>query len=642
MRALVLATGLLLCAAAEASAAEATVAVLPLDKAAASEVYDGLGTALAGMLVTDLSQVPGLALVERQRLDDLLSEVKLAKAGFLDPKTAQKLGKGVGAQFVVVGSYSVVAKAFLLDARIVQVETGRIVQAAKGQGTVDDFVAVEKDLVEGLLDGLSVKLTSGQKRRLYVQAPTEKFSAFSAYGEGLARKAQGKDAEARKAFERALALDPRFEAARGALSQIRAVVSEAKAAARAEQAEYRDVSHAKVMAAYPSELSRKPGFTDDMASLAGFAMRLMVLENEARHCERVDEMMHYLDRVGWQVREPQRGPGERRLRATVRDQAKALEFRRLDSSVAPNDAARQNPGGRVAIFTSTYAFLIGDDRVNPHRESSGLAGAIIACHPPKARLQKLEALAAAARQRGKGHLMGARRGNFDLETSLDLLWAWQHAQALGANAALSARTKAVLARVEDDPGAKREMLRYIEHVLRMADMHQMHQTRRLGQEEAVLVRAMRGLAAVDSSVVSKKGPYCTHLVKTLRPQAKGWTRRWDKDTARENVEFALDRAGPMYGSLRDMGCLVGEKARFSDALDLHDLLANISRYARPDKKDDDTCLSAFQTAEQLATPEMRGHLENNPAQMGPALAHGYLMTLHGVLLGQGCVFIEAR
>lgn len=60
-----------------ALAEEMTLAVLPLDKAAASEEYAGLGKALAGMLVTDLSAVPGIKLVERERLQALLDELEL-------------------------------------------------------------------------------------------------------------------------------------------------------------------------------------------------------------------------------------------------------------------------------------------------------------------------------------------------------------------------------------------------------------------------------------------------------------------------------------------------------------------------------------------------------------------------------------
>jgi TolB-like protein len=632
---LVVALGLLVAVRAGAEA-PATLAVLPLEQGAASEAYQGLGTALAGMLVTDLSGMPELTLVERQRLDALMGELKLAEGKFLDAKTAQKLGRGLGARYVVTGSYSVVGPKFLLDARVVEVETGRILQAASSHGTVDDFVAVEKDLVEDLLQGLSVKLSSADRRKLYVQAPTEKFEAFSAYGEGLARQRKGDMVAAQRAFERALAVDPRFEGARTALASMQSTVATARAAQRAEEVRYRDAAHGKVLDAYPSELIRPAGQVDDADALAGLALRWMVLENEDRHCERLEELMHYLERVDWQVRLPGRTPGGQTLQQRVDAAAEAHGFDRLSSEVATTEAARQSPRARLGILESTYAFIVGGDRARPHSESSGVIGAIQGCLAPAEQLTRLDALLARAKAKEVDFRFGTGSGNFDLGTSISLYWCWVHAKHLGASAALSKRTEGLLKQVEDDKDAKKELLGLVEHMLQLAGLFEMHQLRRLGQPQAALVRAMEGLAAGDAAVVRAEGPYCGHLVKTLQPQAKAWTKRWEKAKSPFDVDFALDQAGPNVGALEAMGCLVGRPGRFKDAAELHHLLSDIGRYARPDKRDDDACIAAFQSAETIASPMMAQQLEQTPS-VGPALAHGYLMTLYASLVGQGCV-----
>ena len=167
------------------AAAARTVAVLPLDEAAGSVAYAGLGRALAGMLVSDLSKAPELQLVERQRLDALLAEISLGEGGFLDPKTAQQLGKGVGAELVVAGSWSVVGETFLLDARVVEVGSGKVLAAVDAQGQAADFVSVEKELVEALLAAVSVELSGSARRQVLGSAPTEDFEAFRTYGAGL-------------------------------------------------------------------------------------------------------------------------------------------------------------------------------------------------------------------------------------------------------------------------------------------------------------------------------------------------------------------------------------------------------------------------------------------------------------------------
>src|SRR5688572_24780539 len=65
----------------QASAAErVTVAVLYFDNNSADPQYDVLQKGLADMLVTDLSQVESLQVVEREKLQQLVDELKLQRS----------------------------------------------------------------------------------------------------------------------------------------------------------------------------------------------------------------------------------------------------------------------------------------------------------------------------------------------------------------------------------------------------------------------------------------------------------------------------------------------------------------------------------------------------------------------------------
>ena len=120
---------------------------------------------------------------------------------------------------------SIVGTVFVLDARIVRVESGEILDAASASGTLDDFVSVEKELVEAILEEIEVTLSASDRRKIYVQTPTERFDAFASYGEGIAHRDEGRLDKAKKAFESALELDPEFEAARASLSDLRDVLA---------------------------------------------------------------------------------------------------------------------------------------------------------------------------------------------------------------------------------------------------------------------------------------------------------------------------------------------------------------------------------------------------------------------------------
>ena len=51
---------------------------------------------LADMLITDISNVKSLKIVEREKLESLLKEIGLDEWKFINPNTAQKLNKGLG------------------------------------------------------------------------------------------------------------------------------------------------------------------------------------------------------------------------------------------------------------------------------------------------------------------------------------------------------------------------------------------------------------------------------------------------------------------------------------------------------------------------------------------------------------------
>lgn len=103
-----------------------TLAVLPFRNNTGDPALDALGSTLAELASNKMEAAPGLRLVERQRISDVLSELKLEMMGVTDPQTSLKVGKLIGVQRLVFGSFSVVDQATILTIRMVNVETGEI------------------------------------------------------------------------------------------------------------------------------------------------------------------------------------------------------------------------------------------------------------------------------------------------------------------------------------------------------------------------------------------------------------------------------------------------------------------------------------------------------------------------------------
>jgi TolB-like protein len=142
-----------------ASVAKPTIAVLTFDNNTGATDYDALGKGMSAMMITDLSSVDDIQVVERERMQDLLKEMEMQRTQYFDSTTAARAGKLVGAQYVVVGSMAAVRPSMRIDTRIVRVETGEIVKAAKVVGKEDKLFDLEQKLANELIDGLPVALS---------------------------------------------------------------------------------------------------------------------------------------------------------------------------------------------------------------------------------------------------------------------------------------------------------------------------------------------------------------------------------------------------------------------------------------------------------------------------------------------------
>ncbi|TBR24328.1 hypothetical protein EPO15_04300 [bacterium] len=109
-------------------AAPTRVAVLPFRGLDPS--LDAEGEAISERLLSYLYGRDGVVLIERSRLQQVMSEMSLGQTGALDAKSAAELGRLSGAQALVVGTVSRAPKGLDLSARVVDVASGRLLAAA--------------------------------------------------------------------------------------------------------------------------------------------------------------------------------------------------------------------------------------------------------------------------------------------------------------------------------------------------------------------------------------------------------------------------------------------------------------------------------------------------------------------------------
>ena len=190
-----------------------TVAVMTFRYTGSDSTFRPLERGLAALVVTDLSRVRQLKIVERARLQALLDELQLSASGRTDIATGARSGRLVRASEVVQGQSSVGAPSqFRMDATVVRATDARVTASGSNGDQVDALFDVEKAVVFQLLEKLAITLTPAERVAIS-ERPTHNIEAFLLYSRGLGAADGGDFAAAAGFFTAAVRRDPGFGAA---------------------------------------------------------------------------------------------------------------------------------------------------------------------------------------------------------------------------------------------------------------------------------------------------------------------------------------------------------------------------------------------------------------------------------------------
>lgn len=200
------------------------IAVFPFENGGSygqdKENFDALQVGLQQMLITEFAQNAQLRIVERGRIKELLAEQDLGAAGRVDANTAARIGKLIGARYVILGGFIDFYGDFRIDARIVNVETSELVKVEK--------VSDKRDKLYGLLVNLANQVTRGLNlpalprealdQRQSREVPAE---AVTLYSRALLYADRGDTQRAAELYNRAIEVFPDYTEAKEGLRQLR-------------------------------------------------------------------------------------------------------------------------------------------------------------------------------------------------------------------------------------------------------------------------------------------------------------------------------------------------------------------------------------------------------------------------------------
>jgi TolB-like protein len=181
---------------------------------------DPLQKGIAVMLITDLSKVKGLTVVERIRLQALVEEMKLGASGLVDQKNTSDVGKLLGAHWLVGGNLlSGQASVLQIKSNVLDVPKGQISGQPDAEGMLDDLIRMEKDLVFETIKILKIEPTSQELVELKKPLTTN-INALLDFSRCIDQSDRGNYQEAAGFCKAALAADPLFGLALTTLQEL--------------------------------------------------------------------------------------------------------------------------------------------------------------------------------------------------------------------------------------------------------------------------------------------------------------------------------------------------------------------------------------------------------------------------------------
>ncbi len=200
---------------------ENSLAVLNFQQLGGSSEFAPLSRGLADMVITDLSQVRALTVVERSRMQTLMNEMGLGQSGLVEETSAPRVANLLGARTVLQGSFlDLNSKEIRLDANLTQVQTQQSKVVGTATGELARFFRMEKNLVLRVLQQMNIRPTPAEEQAI-MTIPTENLLAFLAYCRGLEARDRGDYDKAEQEFREAVSQDQKFAPAQRQLDQTR-------------------------------------------------------------------------------------------------------------------------------------------------------------------------------------------------------------------------------------------------------------------------------------------------------------------------------------------------------------------------------------------------------------------------------------
>jgi curli biogenesis system outer membrane secretion channel CsgG len=199
-----------------------------------AEEFQPWEVGLSSMLTTDIESIGLFNIISKERMKDVMKEQEIQMTGLVDEKEIVRVGKLMGASYILAGSFTEMNGMMRMESQVYSVEKGIQLGTAAVQGKTGDFFDLEKQLVTKVSDFLNVVLTEDEQVVIKAKVETKSVEASLSNYKGEIELAKAKELEetgkkaealklkqvAKEEFQKALKEDPNYEKAKQNLAKI--------------------------------------------------------------------------------------------------------------------------------------------------------------------------------------------------------------------------------------------------------------------------------------------------------------------------------------------------------------------------------------------------------------------------------------
>ena len=194
------------------------VAVMDFENLTGEKSLDPYTVGISETLSTELAYVQGLTLVARNRVNEAIQELQPGRTGIVTVRTAREIGKLIGADSLIAGSFQKVGDKVRLTASVFDAETSLVVRTpAMVDGAFNDLFQLQAELAKQLAVAIPGTMTEADRKyfegTIVSGATGRGLEAFEAFSAGLYFLRNDLAADALSKFDRTLAIDHNYPGA---------------------------------------------------------------------------------------------------------------------------------------------------------------------------------------------------------------------------------------------------------------------------------------------------------------------------------------------------------------------------------------------------------------------------------------------